>query len=176
MLPLKEATAEKHRLAEKMPFNIKMFKGELSKAEYQLYLVQQLEIFKAIESRGLPHPNLSRASAIQEDIDELSKEGCNALQVLKSTEEYANYLKNISSEKLLSHIYLNYLAIMFGGQMMKKKVPSSGKMYDFENMKDAMMAIRALQKDEWADEVNRGFDYNIQMFADLEAEITKSLV
>jgi len=36
MLPLKEAIAEKHSLAEKMPFNQRMFKGELSKEEYIL--------------------------------------------------------------------------------------------------------------------------------------------
>jgi hypothetical protein len=27
MIPLKEATSEKHKLAERMPFNVKMFKG-----------------------------------------------------------------------------------------------------------------------------------------------------
>ncbi len=173
MLPLKEAIAEKHRLAEKMPFNVKMFKGELSKSEYQLYLVQLLEVFKAIEERKLPHPSLNRVDAVQTDIDELTNQGCNSFKVLNSTRAYASYLKSLSDEKLLSHIYLNYLAIMFGGQMMKKMVPSSGKMYDFENMKEAMMSIRALQKDEWADEVNKGFDFNIDMFAELEKEISK---
>jgi heme oxygenase len=38
MLPLKEAIAEKHSLAEKMTFNQRMFKGELSNEEYILYL------------------------------------------------------------------------------------------------------------------------------------------
>jgi heme oxygenase len=38
MLPLKEAIAEKHSLAEKMTFNQRMFNGELSKEEYILYL------------------------------------------------------------------------------------------------------------------------------------------
>jgi heme oxygenase len=48
MLPLKEAIAEKHSLAEKMPFNQRMFKGELSKEEYMhwIELVRYLKILK----------------------------------------------------------------------------------------------------------------------------------
>ena len=50
MLPLKEATSIKHKQAERMPFNARMFRGQLSKNEYLLYLTQQLQIFQAIES------------------------------------------------------------------------------------------------------------------------------
>ena len=61
MLPLKEAIAEKHSLAEKMPFNQRMFNGELSKEEYILYLSQQLAIFDSIEKDELPHSALKRS-------------------------------------------------------------------------------------------------------------------
>ena len=61
MLPLKDAIAEKHSLAEKMTFNQRMFNGELSDEEYTLYLCQQLAIFDAIEIHELPHPALDRA-------------------------------------------------------------------------------------------------------------------
>lgn len=54
--------------------------------------------------------------------------------------------------------------------MMKKMVPSTGKMYEFDNMKEVIRSIRTVQKDEWADEVNKGFDYNISLFAELETE------
>jgi hypothetical protein len=57
---------------------------------------------------------------------------------------------------------------MFGGQQMKKKVPSSGKMYEFENTKEGMQAIRKLQKDEWAEEVNKGYDFIIEIFNELD--------
>ena len=39
---LKEATAELHSKAEKMEFNQRMFRGELSTDEYANYLHQQL--------------------------------------------------------------------------------------------------------------------------------------
>ncbi|MDY0075686.1 MAG: biliverdin-producing heme oxygenase [Bacteroidales bacterium] len=173
MLPLKEATKVKHDRAERMPFNNRMFKGQLSKAQYLLYLNQQLPIFQTIESIGLPHDSLKRSSNIQEDIDELTAEGIHADLMLKSTQAYVKYLGSLTYEQLLPHIYLNYLAIMFGGQIMKKTVPSSGRMYDFDAMQEALQSVRKVQKDAWADEVNKGFDFAIQMFAELEDECVK---
>jgi heme oxygenase len=41
-------------------------------------------------------------------------------------------------------------------------------MYEFENMNEAASTIRVLQKDEWADEVNKGFDFNIAILEELE--------
>jgi heme oxygenase len=173
MLPLKEAIAEKHSLAEKMTFNQRMFNGELSKEEYIAYLCQQLGIFDAIErGRKLPHPSLNRVDNVLKDIQELMEIGDDAgleIDLLDSTESYFLYLKSLSDEEILPHIYLNYLAIMFGGQMMKKNVPGSGKMYDFDgDMREIAGSIRAIQKDEWADEANKALDYNIAILDELQ--------
>lgn len=172
MLPLKDAIAEKHSLAEKMPFNQRMFKGELSKEEYVLYLSQQLAIFDAIEVYELPHPALNRAENIFADIKELLEiQNGESVDIkpLVATNEYRKYLNNLSQEELLPHVYLNYLALMFGGQMMKAKTPGSGKMYEFEgDMREIAGSIRAIQKDEWADEANKALDYNIAIFDELQ--------
>ena len=56
---------------------------------------------------------------------------------------------------------------MFGGQMMKEKTPGSGRMYEFEDMREAAGSIRAIQKDEWADEANKALDYNIDILDEL---------
>jgi heme oxygenase len=170
MLPLKEATGIKHKLAERMPFNSRMFKGLLSKHEYSLYLNQLLQIFQTIEETGLPHNSLNRTDKIKDDIEELKSQGYHSDSVLSSTRAYADYLGSLSREQVLPHIYLNYLAIMFGGQMMKSAVPSSGRMYVFDNMQEALQSIRNVQKDEWAEEVNKGFDFNIAIFEELETE------
>jgi heme oxygenase len=170
MLQLKDATAIKHKQAERMPFNTRMFNGLLSKTEYALYLNQLLLIFQTIEKTGLPHSSLNRTATIKADIDELLLQGYHSTSVLNSTSAYADYLGSLSYEQLLPHVYLNYMAIMFGGQIMKKAVPSTGHMYVFDNMQEAIQAIRNVQKDEWADEVNKGFDFNISIFEELEAE------
>jgi heme oxygenase len=168
MKPLKEATAEKHRLAEQMAFNIRMASGEMNKDQYLLYLSQQSAIFSALEDSPLPHQDLRRSDKIKSDIEELFSEGYDNAIILSATSSYVTYLNGLSDEERLPHVYLNYLAQMFGGQMMKKVVPSQGKMYEFDNMRDAMLSIRQIQKDEWADEVNKGFDFHIAIFADLE--------
>ena len=172
MLPLKEAIAEKHSLAEKMPFNQRMFKGELSNEEYVLYLAQQFAIFNKIERFSLPHPALNRSVAVLSDIKELlkaSEDESVEINPLESTLNYTNYLNTLSQEQLLPHVYLNYLALMFGGQMMKAKTPGSGKMYEFEgDMREIAGSIRAIQKDEWADEANKALDYNIAIFDELQ--------
>ena len=64
---------------------------------------------------------------------------------------------------------------MFGGQMMKKNTPGQGKMYDFHNMRECMESVRKIQKDEWADEVNTGFDFMIEIFRNLEKCIIKDV-
>ena len=169
-MTLKEATAELHSKAEKMEFNQRMFKGELSPLEYGNYLTQQLTIFSEIECREvLPHENLKRSEVIKQDIDELE---LSELKPLESTRQYALHLMNISDDELKAHIYLNYLAIMFGGQMMKSKVPGSGKMYEFEgDMRELIGSVRAIQNDEMADEVNKGFQYIINILDELQKNV-----
>ena len=162
---LKEATAELHSKAEKMMFNQRMFRGELSQFEYLNYLIQQSYIFQEIENRNLPHPNLKRLSSINEDINEL---GGYTFKISKPTTDYVVYLGDLNQSSLNAHIYLNYLAIMFGGQMMKSKVPGKGRMYDFDNVPELVTMIRGIQKDEWADEVNKGFQYIINILDELQ--------
>jgi heme oxygenase len=162
---LREATAELHSKAEKMEFNQRMFRGELSTEEYAKYLYQQLIIFEAIEAKQLPHPSLARVDKVKEDLLELKSD---KIEYLPTAFEYSEYLSSLTQEELLPHIYLNYLALAYGGQMMKTKVPGSGKMYDFENMHVSVGSIRATQKDEWADEVNKGFQFIINIADELQ--------
>jgi heme oxygenase len=167
-MSLREATSTLHSKAEKMEFNQRMFNGELSKEEYILYLCQQLAIFDAIEIHELPYPALDRAGKVFEDIKELVGEGQIQITPLSSTNEYRKYLNTLTKEEQLPHVYLNYLALAYGGQMIKSKVPGSGKMYDFENMMECVGSVRAIQNDEMADEVNKGFQYIINILDELQ--------
>lgn len=165
---LREATAELHSKAEKMEFNQRMFRGELSTDEYVKYLYQQLIIFEAIEAKDLPHPSLNRVNNVKEDLSELESSLDKMNGPLPITLMYANYLHSLTQEERLPHVYLNYLALAYGGQIMKSKTPGSGKMYDFDNMQEVVSAIRATQKDEWADEVNKGFQFIINISDELQ--------
>lgn len=172
-IPLKEAIAEKHRLAEQTPVNQRMFRGELSPYEYGMYLRQLLEIFTAIEQYDLPHPMLNRREKIVQDIADLQWklnhliQLKDALYVLNTTRHYVSYLSSLTPIELEPHMYLHYLAIMFGGQMMKSKVPGQGHMYDFDDMYECIKSIRDIQQDSWADEANKGLDYFIDILDEL---------
>jgi heme oxygenase len=154
-----------------MPFNVAMFKGELTKEQYGKYLLSQLEIFSAIEENfQMPHEGLRRKEAVMEDLKSL---GIYQFEIVDNgTLDYVSYLRGLTQEEVNAHIYLNYLAIMFGGQMMKKQTPGAGNMYEFEDMNESAATIRAIQKDEWADEVNKGFDFMIEIFKELEKCLT----
>lgn len=169
---LREATAELHKRAEQMEFNQKMFKGILSKEEYLKYLLVQSVIFQCIEEHkhSLLHPDLPRLKKIFEDIQELQSEvGMNInVSDLDSVKKYGMYLESLRGDDLYPHIYLNYLALAYGGQMMKSKVPGSGKMYDFDNLPEVIASIRKIQSDDWAMEVNKGYAYIITIFNDLQ--------
>jgi len=89
-----------------------------------------------------------------------------------ATLKYVDYLMGLDQKTINAHIYLNYLAIMFGGQMMKANTPGAGNMYEFDNMMECAGTIRAIQSDEWADEVNKGFDFMIGIFKELEGCLT----
>ena len=39
-------------------------------------------------------------------------------------------------------------------------------------MMESMQSVRDIQKDEWADEVNKGFDFMIDIFKELEKCLT----
>ena len=167
MKPLKEATHTKHKEAERMQFNVKMFKGELTNEQYAQYLTSQLAIFSIIEDNfQMPHDGLKRKYAVSKDITSLNIG--RTIKTDEATLRYVNYLKDLDQESVNAHIYLNYLAIMFGGQMMKRMTPGDGNMYEFEDMNESAATIRAIQKDEWADEVNRGFDFMIEIMGELE--------
>jgi heme oxygenase len=164
---LKEATHDKHKEAERMLFNVKMFKGELTEEQYAKYLLSQLEIFSSIEENfQLPHEGLKRKYAVIEDLKSLN---FHQLELVDNASlKYGAYLRSLDQDTVMAHVYLNYLAIMFGGQMMKANTPGAGNMYEFENMMECAGAVRSIQKDEWSDEVNKGFDFMIEIFKELE--------
>jgi hypothetical protein len=168
MIPLKEAIEIKHRQAEQMEFTQRMIRGELNHFEYSKYLFQLYLIFNAIERFPLPHADLMRSTKVIEDIRELNPATVYYLNVCPATLEYMVYLHTLNQDQLLPHVYLNYMALMFGGQMMKEKVPGSGHIYDFDNMRELVGVIRSIQTDEWAHEANKGLDYNIRIYDQLQ--------
>jgi hypothetical protein len=60
---------------------------------------------------------------------------------------------------------------MYGGQMIKKVVPGSGAMYEFENKKELIEKVRAMLTMDLADEANVAMQFAIDLFEELANEL-----
>lgn len=168
---LKDETDELHSKAEQMPFNQRMINGELTKEEYGRYLKSMELIFSAIENEiATMHSSMYRTESIGHDIEslELSEEPRPA----ESAKGYAEYITTIDDiSKLYGHVYLMYLAIVYGGNIIKQNVPGDGHYYEFENIGEIISEIRLNQRmyeETMIPEVKKGYRYMIKMFNELD--------
>jgi heme oxygenase len=54
-----------------------------------------------------------------------------------------------------------------GGQMIRKKVPGMGKMFDFADINAAKEVIRSKINDSMADEAKKCFDFATALFKEM---------
>jgi heme oxygenase len=174
MSNLKELTWEHHERAETSYFAKRLMSGEITPKEYQEYLFNQMICYGAIEfAVELPeeYKTVFRSNAIYEDLHEIQSEhNLNPLErALDTTIEYVNYIETIKNDnhKLLAHLYVRHFGDLHGGQMISKKVPGSGKYYQFENRYDLIKGLRTLLDDTMADEARICFDFAFRSFEEL---------
>lgn len=178
MSKLKELTWENHQKAERTDMARKMLKG-MTPAEYHRYLYNQYVQYAALESRasqlgildGIEH--IQRSELIREDITELENEHGiqrNVDLLCPVVSRYVGHVMELDEDGALAHMYVRHFGDMYGGQMIKKRNPGSGKMYEFENVEDLKATVRAKLKDEMADEANRCFEFAMELFEELNNE------
>jgi heme oxygenase len=166
MESIREQTQAHHTAVEQTDFAIKMARGELTDRDYSRYLKVQHLIFLAMEMEWrLPRKDLKRAPLIVSDIEHMDKRYIDE-EAPSAVYEYVNHIVALKDErKINAHIYLNYMGMMFGGQLIKKNVPTEGKMYEFNNRSDLIKSIREL--DIEVNEVKNGFDWHRLIFIQL---------
>jgi heme oxygenase len=169
-MSLKSETQALHTQAEKHPFNQDLMHGKLSGTHYLYWLQCQKQLFQAIESRaietgGLPHKSLARTFLIDQDIRSRTEKA----QCISAIDRYVHHINTIHAGHVAPHIYLNYLALLFGGSMIRKRVNGTTHIFEFENAKECIEAIRIIEQDnsEWIDEVNRGYSFWIDTFDEI---------
>ena len=176
MSKLKELTWENHQRAERTEFARKLLKG-LTPEEYHKYLYNQYMIYSILEDaakRVLPELNhIHRADRIYADLRELEKEYAigTTLELLMSVvRKYEKHVITLDREGILAHIYVRHFGDMYGGQMIRKRNPGSGSMYDFDNVEELKTKIRSMLDDDMADEANRCFEFAMELFEELDVE------
>lgn len=176
MSKLKELTLEVHKRAERSEFASKLIKG-LSPEEYHRYLYNQYMIYSILENaaeRSFPElKSIFRAERIYADLRELEKEyaiGTTPGLLMPVVRDYEKHVINLDLNGIIAHIYVRHFGDMYGGQMIKKRNPGSGTMYDFDNVEELKTKIRSMLSDDMAEEANRCFEFAIQLFKELQGE------
>ena len=152
--------------------------GKMSNEMYATFLWNQHSIYNLLEVFAMKHgllnefPAIRRAPKILADFKQLWKS--NEMPVItESTNKYLKHVFEIGEdpEKLMAHIYVRHMGDLSGGQMIKKKAPGQGSMYEFDcDIKETKEKIRAKTNDSMADEAKLCFKYAAELFKELYAQ------
>jgi len=172
-MSLKELTKDLHTNAERTIFAKKLVTGNISTEEYANYLWQMVLVYTGIENIAdelgqLDNlPDIKRASKIYADCLELVGPHHN-LTWLPETLDYYRYLLDLYNDRdrrhlIKAHLYCRHMGDLFGGQIIAKKVPGSGKFYQFEDADNLKQRIRAELTDDLGEEARVAFEWAIKL-------------
>jgi len=173
---LKALTKEHHDNAERTEFADMLLGGNIPPRLYQQYLNAQLANYSALESVvevPMELESIFRSTQIEEDLVEL--EATYDLdeidEPLRSVVQYEKHV-NILAEKnntdgLLAHLYVRHFGDAHGGQIIKRNVPGSGQMYEFEDRRALIAGVRELLHDGMEAEAKHCFEFAESMFQEL---------
>jgi heme oxygenase len=175
MSNLKELTKEQHTDAERQAFVKVLMSGKINPKFYATYLWNQhmkydlLEAMISITGKLMDVPGIWRKQAIYDDFIELWPYEDQPV-TLECTKEYINYLRGIMNnpDALMAHVYVMHLGDMSGGQMISRKVPGAGRMYQFEGDIDELKTlVKSKTHDGMADEAKVCFEFATKTFKEL---------
>ena len=187
-MSLKDLTMKQHHNAERQKFAGVLMSGKITKDVYMRYLMNQHYCYSALENHSefkLPDDRLKRSDKIRKDIEELlyqmtgvyveaPDDHAGLLFSLKpSTLDYGTYVKEDikTYEQFMAHVYVRYLGDLRGGQMISKKVPGSGKYYEFDEPEELAQSIYIRLNDDMVDEAKKVFDYATKLFIEMYEEM-----
>jgi heme oxygenase (biliverdin-producing, ferredoxin) len=175
MSKIKDLTWEHHKNAERQEFAKILMSGKIHPDIYATYLWNQHKKYDILEAMCMANGvfsnigDIRRKLKIEADIAELWKHEVEP-KLVPSTIEYLQHMRDIMQDvdKLTAHVYVLYMGDLSGGQMIKKKIPGEGRMYDFDgDVAELKDKIRAIVSDEMADEAKWVFDSSTKLFQEL---------
>ena len=179
MTILREATHSRHRAVEQLPVIRALLAGTITDAQYLRYLQELAEIYRSLEDLAdqldlLDRlPGIHRRDLIQEDIQELG--GSPDVVVTTVTREYLDYIQDLAQDAdrrhlLMAHVYVRHMGDLYGGKILARQVPGSGRAYYFQDRPGLIREFNAILTHELGDEANRAFDWFIRIFDQLGQE------
>jgi heme oxygenase len=174
-MSLRELTKDAHTNAERQEFVKILFSGTINPKLYATFLKNQHPCYEILEVCAMPHglltglPDIRRAPAILSDFDELWPNQDEKVTILPIVKDYMDHIMSIKDDpkRLMAHIYVRHMGDLAGGQMIAKKVPGAGRMYQFQDPDALKAAIRERISDDMADEAKICFEFATQMFKEM---------
>jgi len=175
MSNLKELTWEHHKEAERQEFVKVLMSGNIHPEFYATYLWQQhmkydlLEALVSVTGKTHHIEDIFRKRYIMEDFMELWPHE-DPPTTLPSTYAYVDHMKTIMHNEtaLIAHMYTLHMGDLSGGQMIKRKVPGEGRMYQFRgDVQKTKEQIRELVNDDMAEEAKVCFTFATQLFKEM---------
>ena len=176
---LREAIHDLHHVAENTRFTKLLLSGSITPQAYSIFLQNLHPIYSQLEDHLIQNGflkdlfSIQRAELIRQDIKQLSVFQ-DPVSLLKTTDLYLDHIYYIAKHNprlLLAHLYIRHFGDMYGGQMIKKVVPGSGTMYEFENKKELIEKVRAMLTLDLADEANVAMQFAIDLFEEIANEL-----
>ena len=177
-MSLKEATAEKHALAEGTKFMKAVFAKTLPMELWIDYTYQKSIWYKEIEVAakevGLLEtlPGIERAELISKDYNEMTVSKMTFHTYRSVAVDYCCYIRTLTDPKsIMAHLYTWHMGDLFGGQMIKKIIDAPHSHLEFENARELMTNMRSMLSDDMADEANVAFDWAIRILGEYDADL-----
>ena len=179
MSVLREVTYERHMAVEHLPFTQYLLGGTITKTDYVVYLAEMLAIYQHLEHLAIEAglfagmEELPRSQHMQEDLVELAPDY--QTKLLTSTQTYLAYLDQLAesdrSQQLFAHVYVRHMGDLYGGKLIARGVPGTGRWYQFENRADLAKTFNERITLDLADEAIVAFDNYNKIFQELWTRI-----
>ena len=179
MSVLREITYERHMTVEHLPFTQYLLGGKITESDYVVYLAEMIVIYQHLErlaqQAGLFEgiEELPRSQHMQDDLAELAPDY--QAKLLSSTQTYLAYLDQLSQSdhpnQLFAHVYVRHMGDLYGGKLIARGVPGTGRWYQFENRGELAKKFNERITLDLADEALVAFDNYKNIFKELWTRI-----
>lgn len=167
MSNLKTLTWANHKRAESTQLMQDMLTGDIDSGLYSDLVWSKHQLYKTIESRiTFECSDVPRARWAYQDWVNMGKIQPTQTHSFQTLQER---LLTVDEKKLWAHVYVHYLAPLYGGQILKRilgpRFPVS--MLEFSTPMAAIAEIRYKTSPDLADEANLSFDLTTRYYDEL---------
>lgn len=157
MMTLKDLTWNMHKLAESADLMKAVLDNSVSAKLYCDLVYTKYLIYSEIEQKvQFSCRELKRAQPALDDWQDMKQ--CFPPN-LPALDELLTHIRNLDNELVWAHVYVHYLAPLYGGQIIKKIIENRfpTRVYQFNNPQECIDEVRKMCKLEFADEANLSF-------------------